>query len=256
MWQVLLAALRTCDRLVPDADRATFQRYVRSWPARRWPGSGGHPCPTRATCAASCAASWCGPWPARRGRRRRRARPASCSPRAPATPPVLAACTAVVAATGDADDYERFLQGFRTSATPQEGLRFLYGLAEFGDPELFDRTLAFALSGEVRTQNAPFVLNRCLAHREHGERAWRFVRQHWDDANRLFPNNLVVRMVDPVKLLMRPEQQAEVAAFFAEHPIPQSAKTLAQILERQQINVALAQRDGGPLGAGIAALAG
>jgi puromycin-sensitive aminopeptidase len=162
----------------------------------------------------------------------------------------------VVAATGTAVDYERFLDGFRSSPTPQEGLRYLYGLAEFGDVDLFDRTLAFALSGEVRTQNAPFLLNRCLAHREHGERAWRFVRDHWDDANRVFPNNLIVRMVDPVKLLLRPHQQAEVAAFFAEHPIPQSAKTLEQILERQRINVALAERDGPALGTGLGALSG
>ena len=56
-----------------------------------------------------------------------------------------------------------------------------------------------------------------------------------------------------MKLLVRPHQQAEVAAFFAEHPIPQAARTLDQVLERQRINVALAERDGAALGAGIGA---
>ena len=49
-------------------------------------------------------------------------------------------------------------------------------------------------------------------------------------------------MVDPVKTLTRPEQQADVAAFFAEHDIPQAAKTLQQVLERQRVNVSLRER--------------
>ena len=72
--------------------------------------------------------------------------------------------------------------------------------------------------------------------------AWRVVREHWDEANDRFPNNAIVRMVDAVKTLTRPEEQADVAAFFAEHPIPQAAKTLEQILERQRVNVALRER--------------
>ncbi len=256
VWQVLLAALRTCDRLVPDADRAAFQGYVRALVGPALARLGWEPAADESDLRRELrgqlvrAAALLGADGEVAGRAR------AVFSAGAGDPAVLAACTAVVAATGGVDDYERFLHGFRTAATPQEGLRYLYGLAEFSEVDLFDRTLAFALSGEVRSQNAPFVLNRCLAHRELGERAWRFVREHWEDANRLFPNNLMVRMVDPVKLLLQPHQEAEVAAFFAEHPIPQSAKTLTQILERQRINVALAQRDGAALGAGIAALAG
>ena len=70
----------------------------------------------------------------------------------------------------------------------------------------------------------------------------KFVREHWDHANAAFPNASIVRMVDPVKTLTRPEQQADVAGFFAEHDIPQAAKTLQQVLERQRVNVSLRQR--------------
>jgi len=38
-----------------------------------------------------------------------------------------------------------------------------------------------------------------------------------------------------------------VAGFFAEHGIPQAAKTLEQVLERQRVNVALRARATGPL---------
>ncbi len=156
---------------------------------------------------------------------------------------LVSATTTVVAATGTEADYERFLAGFRAAATPQEELRCLYALAEFDDAALIERTCEFAMSGEVRTQNAPFLLNRCIANRRHGATAWQFVRRHWQQANTTFPIALIVRMVDPVKLLNLPEQEADVQAFFGEHGIPQAAKTLDQILERQRVNVALRSRE-------------
>ena len=149
----------------------------------------------------------------------------------------------MVAAVGDEHDYERFLEAFRTAATPQEQLRYLYALAEFPTAELVQRTCELAMSGEVRTQNAPFVLNRCVAHREHGEQAWGFVRRHWEEANERFPENTIIYMVDSVKLLTGDAVSADVQSFFSEHEIPQSAKTLDQLLERQRVNTALRTRE-------------
>ena len=95
----------------------------------------------------------------------------------------------------------------------------------------------------MKSQNAPFLLGRCIANRDHGALAWRTIRERWSEAVARFPSNTIVRMVDSVKLLNRPEQEADVQGFFAEHDIPQSAKTLQQILERQRVNVALRTRE-------------
>lgn len=158
-------------------------------------------------------------------------------------PELVSATTMVVASTGDARDFDRFVDRFRNGATPQEQLRYLMALGEFDDAELIRRACEFALSGEVKTQNAPFLLNRAIANRAHGALAWRFVREHWTQMNNDFPSNTIVRMVDPVKLLNGPTDVADVGAFFSEHPIPQGAKTLSQILERQRVNAALRARD-------------
>ncbi len=164
-------------------------------------------------------------------------------------PELVAAATSVVAASGGIDDYERLLDGFKNAATPQDSLRHLYALAEFDDEELVLRTCELCMSGEVKTQNAPFVLRFCIANRRHGAAAWRFVRQHWGDANAAFPNHTIVRMVDSVKLLTEETVVADVQSFFAEHPIPQGAKTLDQILERQRVNAALRARESAALAA-------
>ena len=50
-------------------------------------------------------------------------------------------------------------------------------------------------------------------------------------------------MVDSVQLLTEPSVVADVQAFFAEHPIPQAAKSLDQILERQRVNAAARVRE-------------
>ena len=163
-------------------------------------------------------------------------------------PELVAAATSVVAAHGGAEDFERLQNGFLTASTPQEQLRQLYALAEFDDEVLLLRACEFALGGKVKTQNAPFLLRLAMANRRHGPAAWKFVKEHWDQANAEFPTNTIVRMVDSIKQLAAPELVADAAAFFAEHPIPQATKTLDQILERQRINAAFLARDGVVLG--------
>ena len=167
-------------------------------------------------------------------------------------PELVAAATSVVAATGGEAEYERMLAGFRSASTPQDQLRHLYALAEFDSAELIDRTCEFALGGEVKTQNAPFLLRLCIANRRHGPRAWTFVRKNWADINARFPSNTIIRMVDTVKTLNRPTEVADIQAFFSEHPIEQAAKTLEQILERQRINATLREREQDALAAALA----
>ena len=60
------------------------------------------------------------------------------------------------------------------------------------------------MSDEVKTQNAPFLLRACIANRRHGAVAWDFTARNWDETNRRFPTNTIVRMVDSVKLLADP----------------------------------------------------
>ena len=158
-------------------------------------------------------------------------------------PELFSAATNAVAANGSDADFDMFVHGFRTATTPQDMLRNLYALAEFPEQHHIERAVEFAFSGEVKSQNAPFLLNRCIANRAHGSHAWQMLRQRWQQANDTFPANTIVRMIDPVKLLNTDTVSADVQGFFAEHPIPQGARTLDQVLERQRVNVAMRDRE-------------
>jgi puromycin-sensitive aminopeptidase len=160
-----------------------------------------------------------------------------------ANPELMAAAVGAVAAVGSDAEYDEYLTRYRDATTPQEQLRYMYALAEFPNEAQIRRTIDFAYSSEVKSSNAPFLLARCIANRWHGVMAWHAVRDRWTEANRRFPNNSIVRMVDPVKLLTAPAVVADVQGFFSEHPIPQAANTLAQILERQRTNAAMLERE-------------
>jgi puromycin-sensitive aminopeptidase len=158
-------------------------------------------------------------------------------------PSLAAAALNVVAAHGGPEEYERCARRATEPGTPQEQRRYLYSLADFRVDELIDRTLERCRSGDIRTQDGPYVVARALVNRHEGPRAWAFVARHWTELNERFPSNTIVRMLAPLATFTDPRLAHEVEAFFAEHPIPQGAKTLAQHLEKLRVNVALAERE-------------
>ncbi len=150
----------------------------------------------------------------------------------------------IVAAGGGADEFDRFLARYRSPATPQEENRYLYALASFDQAQLAGRAFDLAM-GEVRTQNAPFVLQALIANRVTGPETWQRVVDRWDELVERFPANILPRMLDGVRTLCSPPSLAEeVTAFVRSHPLPAGGRTVEQILERLDVNVAFGRREG------------
>ncbi len=168
-------------------------------------------------------------------------------------PELAAAAATAVASNGTDAEFDQYVERFRTAETPQLKLRFMFALADFPTEDQIRRTIDLALSGDVKTQDAPFLLNRCIANRQHGSMAWENVRRQWPELLERFPNNTIVRMVGSITTLTTPHLVADVQGFFAEHPIPQAVKTLEQLLERQRVNADLRAREAEPLAAALAA---
>jgi puromycin-sensitive aminopeptidase len=248
VWEILLAGLGWIDRFVDGEARENFRAYIRALVAPAlerlgWePRSGEDELTGELRGTLIRALGVLGNDPAAIDRARALHARSLADPTS-VHPAVAAAALSVVAATGDEADYEAGLNRYRNARTPQDQRRELFALAEFQPEALLRRTLDLAFSDEVKSQDAPFLLGRCIAHRRHGALAWRYVREQWDEANQRFPVNLVIRIIEPVTRLTAPEQQADVAAFLAEHPLPQAGKRVEQLLERQAVNVALRQRE-------------
>jgi puromycin-sensitive aminopeptidase len=163
---------------------------------------------------------------------------------------VAAAVVRATAVTAGAEQVDAIIEGFRTGATPQEELRYLYALADVRQPDQMARVLELALE-EVRTQNAPFLIGACIANRDNAAMAWQTVEDNWASMNQRFPSNSIVRMLQGMRAVSDAALADRIAAFIADHPVPQAKRTLLQHLERMRVTVALREREGPRLTAAL-----
>ncbi len=246
VWQLILASLGTLDRFVEGATRDRLHAWIRELLAPVATALGPQPAAGEADLRRSLRGAVLSSLALLGDDAEAVARSRELEERASAgdgvDPPLAAAAIAVVAATGTAEDYERYDVARERMPTPQQQLRYLYALADFRVPELLDRTLEKTLTDAIRPQNGPFVQSRAIANRELGERAWAFVKEHWDESCRRFNPSSIIYIAEGARYLTTPELQRDAEAFFAEHPIPQSGKMLEQVLERQRIGTSFRAR--------------
>ena len=151
----------------------------------------------------------------------------------------------ILAHAGDATRYGEFKQHFKSARTPQEEQRYLFALANFTKIELLRQTMQMTLSGEVRTQNAPFLMHSLLYNRVSRYEAWDFIKANWDTMVNRFPDSALPRMCEAIVGLV--DKQPEVEEFFAVHKIRLGGKLIDQHLERLAVAVAFRKREGGKL---------
>jgi len=162
-------------------------------------------------------------------------------------PDVLAAAIAILAYTGGETEYSEFVGAFKRAKTPQEEQRYLYSLAGFRDPFLLQRTLDQTVNGEIRSQDAPFLLRTLLLSVEAREVAWPFVKEHWETMERRYPAGGLRRMCEGITGLVTARLEEDVRQFFTSRHISLGGKTLEQYLEQLRIAVAFGEREASPL---------
>lgn len=128
-------------------------------------------------------------------------------------PNVVPSLVAILAHTGDTTRYEEFDERFRTADTPQEERRYLFSLASFQPKSLIERTLARTISGEIRTQDAPFLVSSILGSVYGRELAWGFLKVNWEKMDQLFPKQGMRRMCGGIGSLATPELERDVRDF-------------------------------------------
>jgi puromycin-sensitive aminopeptidase len=158
-------------------------------------------------------------------------------------PSIVTALLAILARSGGEADYDEFLERFKTAQTPQEEQRYLYSLAGFRQEGLVRQVLRLTLSGEVRTQDAPYLVRSLLMRVDAREEAWRFVKVNWETMERQFPQGGLRHMCEGITALATPMLEADVREFFNSRNISLGGKTLEQYLEQLRIAVSFRERE-------------
>jgi aminopeptidase N len=157
-------------------------------------------------------------------------------------PQLLQAAVEAVAAEGTAEDLDRYWQRYRGATTPQEEERYLFATSRFPGEAEVERILASAMSDEVRTQDAPYLLARATTNRRQGPKVWRFIAERWDEMQDRFAASNIIGLASGIRYLTDRDVVDEVDAFFREHDIPQNHLMLQQGLERMRVAAKLRER--------------
>ena len=163
----------------------------------------------------------------------------------------------IAAAGGGAELYDRYLaQLDGLAAQPEEYYRFFSALPSFGDPTLVQRTLTFAISPAVRTQDTATLVAGLLTRPASRDAAWTFVQTEWPTLTRkLGTFQGIPRIIGALGTFCSTEAAAQVKQFFARNPVASAERTLRQALERIDNCAALVARQSSALTSWLTATA-
>jgi hypothetical protein len=161
---------------------------------------------------------------------------------------VADAALSVVAGNGDFDDFERFLAISNESEVPQEVVKYLRAAAAVPDQAAAEILFQMVLDGDIRRQDAFWVVALMLGHRENGPRVWELMKENWDAMLNQIPPATGRRIIELIPNRSEPEIAADIEAWLADHPIKGGEKFAQQQIELLKVRVGLREREANRLG--------
>jgi aminopeptidase N len=161
----------------------------------------------------------------------------------------------VAAASGGAALYDRYIaQLEKLSGQPEEYYRFFGALPFFREPALVQRTLTFAISPAVRTQDTGNLIAGLLNQPQARDAAWAFVKAEWPTlTQKLGTFQGIPDIIGALGSFCSTAAAPDVKQFFAKNPMPSSGRALQQAIERIENCVTLVERQSPALDTWISA---
>ena len=161
----------------------------------------------------------------------------------------------VAAMKGDRALYDQYLAKLGAlAAQPEEYYRFLNALPWFTDATLSKRTLEYALSPAVRTQDTGYVLGTMMVMPWSQDIAWEFVQMNWQTiVKTLGEFQGIPSIVESAGEFCSTSRAREMRTFFEKNPVPSSQRGIQQAIERIENCAALKERQAKPLSAWLSA---
>jgi len=154
----------------------------------------------------------------------------------------------VTAANGDIDDFDRFIDISNTSQNPQEIVKNLRAAATVPGSDAAKRLFDLVLDGDVRSQDAFWVLAVMLGDRENGPYVWELMKERWDEMMEALPPTTGRRILDRIPFRSEPDVAADIEAWLTDHQIQGGDMYGPQQIELMKVRVGLRQREQDRLG--------
>jgi aminopeptidase N/puromycin-sensitive aminopeptidase len=138
----------------------------------------------------------------------------------------------LAALNGDAMFYNKLLAKSKNAKSPQELYMALFALAQFGDPKLLQRTLDYAISPEVRSQDALRLIRDVMRNPAGEKLAWDFVLQHWESVQKVGGPFASAEIVGSTSSFCDAHMRDQVTEFFSAHKVEGADRSYRQSIER------------------------
>jgi aminopeptidase N len=163
------------------------------------------------------------------------------------TPDLRSAVFGIVAEHGDEGDWNKLRSMYKGTDHQEEKVRLLRAFTRFRDPRAVADILQFALSGDVRPQDAYVILAGFGSNSAARRACWGFIQANWKKLTDRYKSGSVGLLGHILEgstcgFSDRPDERA-VSAFFRAHPVPGTERTRAQTLEMIRSNIVWKQRD-------------
>lgn len=150
----------------------------------------------------------------------------------------------LVAQNGTEIEYVSLKKLFDQTPFQEEKDRLLRALCAFKQEKLLKKTLEFAFSDKVRSQDPAKAINFAFSNIYGRVVAWGFLKNHWEViVKRYSGGHIFTKFITPVANLTKKEDAKDVKKFFRKNPAPGGERTIAQVLEQIYSNAAWLSRD-------------
>jgi aminopeptidase N len=139
---------------------------------------------------------------------------------------------ALAALNGDSAFYDRVMEATKNPKSPELYYTYLFTLPRFSDPKLLQRTLEFAISPDVRSQDALQVVTSVMRNPAGRDLAWDFIRSHWDAVAKAGGPFASAEVVGATSVFCDTRMRDQVTEFFTAHKVAAAERTYKQSIER------------------------
>ena len=145
----------------------------------------------------------------------------------------------IVAANGREKEWKLFEKLYKTEEFHEEKDRYARALTSFKDKDLLLKTLHFAISKEVRDQDAPFIIVAVWQNSIGRDVTWKFIKNNWKVIMKKFGEggHFLSRVLSPLGTHTKEKDYKDIKKFFFKNVAPGSARTLEQSYERIESNI-------------------
>ncbi|HVO60007.1 MAG TPA: M1 family aminopeptidase [Terriglobales bacterium] len=145
---------------------------------------------------------------------------------------IVDAVFSLAALDGSSKFYDELMADLKSAnGAPQQYYRYLFTLADFTNPELLQKTLQFALSPEVRSQDSLILIAAVMGNPSGEKLAWDYVQSHWQAINKIMGGYNTGGLVQTTGSFCDPQLRNQVRDFFTQHPVADAERSFRQAQE-------------------------